>query len=97
MTDLEITEAGAVQLPMIRHAAEIGWTPLPPQVATRKRGGEAGMLSRGDLEAKLRQFNSWMTDDAIRSAVERLEALPPTIEGNREVLAWLRGDRTCSG
>ena len=93
MTDLRITEAGSVQFPMVRHASEIGWTPIPPQVAMYKRGGEAGMLFRGQLEAALGRFNPWMTEDAARSAVERLEALPPTIEGNREMLAWLRGAR----
>ena len=93
VTDLRITEAGSVQFPMVRHAAEIGWTPIPPQVAMYKRGGEAGMLFRGELEAALGRFNPWMTEDAARSAVERLEALPPTIEGNREMLAWLRGAR----
>ena len=93
MTGLRIGEAGSVQFPMVRHAAEIGWTPLSPQVATYRRGGEAGMLFRGDVRAALGRFNPWMTEDAIRSAVERLEALPPTIEGNREMLAWLRGER----
>ncbi|HET6568651.1 MAG TPA: HsdR family type I site-specific deoxyribonuclease, partial [Rhodothermales bacterium] len=34
-----------------------------------------------------------MAPDAIRQVVERLEAVPPTIEGNREMLAWLRGER----
>ena len=29
----------------------------------------------------------------VRQVIERLEALPPTIEGNREMLAWLRGER----
>ena len=93
MTELRISEAGSVQFPMVRHAAEIGWTPLSPQVATYRRGGEAGMLFRGDVRAALGRFNPWMTEDAIRSVVERLEALPPTIEGNREMLAWLRGER----
>ena len=93
MTELRISEAGSVQFPMVRHAAEIGWTPLSPQVATYRRGGEAGILFRGDVRAALGRFNPWMTEDAIRSAVERLEALPPTIEGNREMLAWLRGER----
>ena len=93
MTDLKITEAGTVQFPMVRHAAEVGWTPLTPQAALARRGGTSGMLFRGDLEAALRRFNAWMTDEAVRSTVERLEALPPTIEGNRDVLAWLRGER----
>lgn len=93
MSNLKITEAGSVQFPMIRHAVEIGWTPLPPRAAMYKRGGEAGTLFCSELESKFRQFNPWMTDDAIRATVERLEALPPTIEGNREILAWLRGER----
>ena len=93
MTELNVTEAETVQFPMVRHAAAIGWTPIPPEIALRKRGGADGMLFRDELEGALRQFNPRMTDEAIRSAVERLEALPPTIEGNREVLAWLRGER----
>ena len=51
------------------------------------------MLFRGDIRAALGRFNPWMTEDAVRSAIERLDALPPTIEGNREMLAWLRGER----
>ena len=54
MTTLNITEAGSVQFPMVRHAAEIGWTPIPPQDALRQRGGEAGMLFRTELEGRSR-------------------------------------------
>ncbi len=93
VTDLAVTEAEAVQFPMVRHAAEVGWTPLPPQAALRKRGGQAGMLFRDDLERALARFNPWMTDSAIRSVVENLQALPPNIEGNRKMLGWLRGER----
>ena len=93
MTTFNITEATTVQFPMIRHAAEIGWKPLSPQDALHKRGGEAELLFRDELEGALRRFNPWMTDDAIRAVVERLEAIAPTIEGNREMLAWLRGER----
>ena len=93
MSDLKISEAASVQFPMVRHAAEVGWTPLPPAAAMHKRGGEAGMLFRDELEGALGRFNSWMTDDVIRSVVERIEAIPPTIEGNREMFAWLHGER----
>ena len=93
MSNLKISEAASVQFPMVRHAEEIGWTPLPPEVAMHKRGGEAGMLFWDELEAALGRFNSWMTDAAIRSVVESIEAIPPTIEGNREMLAWLHGER----
>jgi type I restriction enzyme R subunit len=90
---LKISEAGTVQFPMVKHAAEIGWTPIGPEVAKQKRGGEAGMLLRDELEAKLAQFNPWLSEDAIRSIFETLDALPATIEGNREMLSWLRGER----
>ncbi len=88
-----ITEADTVQFPMVHHAADIGWTPLTPQDAREKRGGMDGMFFRGELETKLAQFNPWMSADAIRQVIERLEATQSNIEGNREMLAWLRGER----
>ena len=93
MTEPKITEAGAVQFPMVRHAAEVGWMPLSPSNALVMRGSEAGLLFRSEIEEALRRFNPWMTDSAIRSVVENLLALSPTIEGNRQMLAWLRGER----
>ena len=93
MSDLKISEAGTVQFPMVKHAVEIGWTPLTPGVAKQKRGGEAGMLLRDELEAKLSEFNPWLSADALRSIIETLDAIPATVDGNREMLMWLRGER----
>lgn len=93
MSTLKISEAGTVQFPMVKHAVEIGWTSITPENARTKRGGEAGTFFRDVLEAKLAAFNPWMSPDAVRSVVETLDALPATIDGNREVLAWLRGER----
>jgi type I restriction enzyme R subunit len=93
MTVLTISEAGSVQFPMVAHAAGIGWRPIPPEVAKQKRGGEEGMLFHDELETKLAEFNPWMSADAIRQIIERLEAIPSTIEGNREMLSWMRGER----
>ncbi|MDR1463603.1 MAG: HsdR family type I site-specific deoxyribonuclease [Azoarcus sp.] len=90
---LKISEAGTVQFPMVRHAAEIGWTTITPDDARAKRGGDAGAFFRDVLEAKLAAFNPWLTADAVRSIVETLDALPASIEGNRELLSWLRGER----
>ena len=93
MNDFGITEADSVQFPMVHHAAEIGWAPLRPVDALAMRGGEAGLLFRGVLEDALHRFNPWLTDDAVRSVVENIQAIAPTIEGNRQILAWLRGKR----
>lgn len=93
MAELSITEAATVQFPMVRHAAAIGWTPVAPEDAVRKRSGEANMFFRGELEAALARFNPWMTPDDIRRVIDELEALPADMEGNREMLEWLRGER----
>ena len=93
MNELQIAEASSVQFPMVAHAAAIGWTPLRPEVALAKRGGEASMLLRDELEAALARFNPWLSSDQIRQLIEKLEAIPPTVEGNRDMLEWLRGER----
>ena len=93
MSALKISEAGSVQFPMVKHAAEIGWTPLTPEQAREKRGGDAGMLLRDELAAKLRAFNPWLSAEAVRSIIETLDAIPATIEGNRQMLSWMRGER----
>ncbi|PZG19845.1 type I restriction endonuclease subunit R [Nonomuraea aridisoli] len=93
MTTLKIAEGYTVQFPMVKHVVEIGWTPLTQQEAEAKRHGRANMLFRDDLEAKLLEFNPWLSDDQSRAIVDTIEALPSTIEGNRDVLAWIRGER----
>ena len=90
---LRISEAGTVQFPMVNHAVEIGWTAVTDKDAQALRGGVAGAFFRSLLEAKLAEFNAWLTVDMVRSIVERLDALPSNIEGNREMLAWMRGER----
>ncbi|MBQ9579155.1 MAG: HsdR family type I site-specific deoxyribonuclease [Ottowia sp.] len=92
MTTLTISEAGSVQFPMVRHAQEIGWTALTPEKARTMRGGDAGMFFPEVLEDRLAAFNPWLAADAVRAIAQRLEALPASIEGNRELLAWLRGE-----
>ena len=46
MTEPGITEAGTAQFPMVRHAAEIGWTPLTPQEALARRHGRHAVSRR---------------------------------------------------
>lgn len=93
MTTLKIAEGYTVQFPMVKHVAEVGWRIMTPEEAEAKRHGRANMVFRDDLEAKLLDFNSWLTDDQARAIVDTIEALPSTIEGNRDVLAWIRGER----
>ena len=46
MIELRITETNAVQFPMVRHAAEVGWMLLSPRDVLVLRGGEAGLSGR---------------------------------------------------
>jgi type I restriction enzyme R subunit len=94
MSNLSISEAGTVQFPMVKHAVEIGWTPLAPDEAKLRRSGDANMVLREELAGKLREFNPWLTSDAVRSVIESMEAVPATIEGNRQMLSWMRGERS---
>ena len=82
-----------MQFPMVKHAGEIGWEPLTPFEALTRRGDESSSLFRGVLERKILEFNPWVSKDAARSIVETLDALPATIDGNHELLVWLRGER----
>ncbi len=93
MTTLKINEGYTVQFPMVKHAVEVGWTPMAQQEAEAKRHGRANMIFRDELESKLLQFNSWLTEDQARAIVDTIEALPATVEGNRDVLSWIRGER----
>ena len=82
---MKITEAGTVQFPMVRHAEEIGWKPVAPPEALWRRGGEAGGVFRREVESAVLRLNPWMTEAGA--------ALHASMEGNRELLAWLRGER----
>ena len=93
MTPRQIDEAAVAQFPMVQHAQEVGWIPLEPKVATAERGGREGAFFRDELKVAIRRFNPWLTPDAVRSVVERIEATPPTVEGNRQMLGWMRGER----
>lgn len=94
MSTFKISEAGTVQFPMVNHAAELGWEPLRPTEALNRRGDETRAFFGDLLAAKLAEFNPWLTADSVRAIVETLDSVPPTIEGNRELLAWMRGEHT---
>jgi type I restriction enzyme, R subunit len=93
MADLRISESGSVQFPMVRHAVEIGWAALDPDTAKTRRGGVGGMLLRDALADALARFNPWLTRAAVNSIIETIDAVSATVDGNREILHWLRGER----
>ncbi len=89
------SEAGAVKTPLIRYAEEIGWTYVSPSEALLLRKGEGGMLFNRILEEKLIELNPGLiTPENAGEVIKRIESVRNTIEGNAEVLAWLRGEQS---
>lgn len=89
------SEAGTVQFPLIRHAEAAGWTAVSEAAALSKRRGEEGVFFYDELEAALLRLNPGaVTKDNVQAVVQRMESAPASIEGNRELLRWLRGERS---
>jgi type I restriction enzyme R subunit len=89
------SERATVQAPLVGYATEIGWAYLAPEAALSLRRGESGTLLYPTLREKLVALNPGiLTLDTADTVIARLEGVRPTIEGNAEVLAWLRGERT---
>lgn len=94
MTKLAV-ESTTVQFPLVGHAATVGWEKVSPEAALGKRRGEGGLFFYDELEAALLRLNPGVVSPTdVSGIVQRLESLPNTVEGNREVLEWLRGNRT---
>lgn len=90
-----MSERSAVQNPLLRYAEAIGWTHVPPLTSEKKRGGPAGVFYEDVLaEALVRLNPGVVTPVRALDIVRTLKRLPATIEGNREALAWLRGERS---
>ncbi|MBM4274362.1 MAG: HsdR family type I site-specific deoxyribonuclease [Deltaproteobacteria bacterium] len=88
-----MNERAAVQNPMLRYAQEVGWEYLKPEKALEFRGGETGIYFSGILEAQLFRLNPGVVDEGrAADIIRRLSLLKPAIEGNRDALAWLRGE-----
>ncbi len=89
------SERATVQNPLIGYAVEIGWVYLSPEQALTLRRGESGTLLYQVLRDKLIALNPGIvTVDSVDQVIAKIEGVRTTIEGNAEVLAWLRGERT---
>jgi type I restriction enzyme R subunit len=88
-------ESATVQFPLVDYAVAVGWQPVTDAAALGKRRGEGGLYFYDELEAALLRLNPGVVAPAdVPGIAQRLESLPNTIEGNREVLDWLRGKQT---
>lgn len=95
MTSKLANEAGTVQFTMVKHAEAAGWTVVSDTDALQKRRGESGLFLYSELKDALIRLNPGVvTPENVGGIIQRIEGVPKTIEGNREILEWLRGNRT---
>src|SRR5438876_1204692 len=89
------TESVTVQHPLTRYAGQAGWTIVPSGEATTLRRGESGVFFYDLLKAKLQELNPGViTPELADEVIHRLESVRNNIEGNSEILGWLRGERS---
>src|SRR5262245_63192781 len=88
-------EMGTVQFTLVKHAEEAGWAVISDTEALIKRRGESGLFFYAELEDALLRLNPGiLTPENVNNIIQRMESVPKTIEGNKEILEWLRGNRT---
>lgn len=88
-------ERAAVQRPLCKYVVEIGWRQVSRDAALTERSGEGGTFLYKTLERKLLDLNPGdVTKDNVREIIERIESARIGIEGNHEILRWLRGEQT---
>ena len=88
------TETTTVQQPIIKYAGEIGWNIVSQEDALSLRKGESGMLFYRVLEEKLIELNKGLVNrENVDDIIHRMEAVRNNIEGNAEILSWLRGEQ----
>src|ERR1035438_8472224 len=89
------TESVTVQHPLTRYAGQAGWTIVHKEETTTLRRGESGLFFYDLLKQKLQDLNPGVvTPERADEVIHRLESVRNNIEGNSEILAWLRGERS---
>ncbi len=88
-----MSERSEVQEPILRYAAEIGWTRVSNDAALSLRGGEAGLFLGDVLCQKLVSLNPGVSFDP-QAVLRQLENVRAGIEGNYETLLYLRGEKS---
>ncbi len=87
-------EKGAVQNPLIQYATAIGWTYISPENAIALRGGETGVVFKDIFISQVQKLNDFLTQLLADELIKKIEAIPPTIEGNLTAWEYLKGIKT---
>ncbi len=87
-------ERASVQNPLITYATEIGWTYISQEDALTLRAGETGFVFRETFISQLQKLNDFITQPLAEDLIRKIEAIPPTIQGNLDAWEYLKGLKT---
>lgn len=99
------TEHNAVQYPITRYASQIGWTFIPQSqaeewrkfdrnaVTPKEQARKASLFFDDILFDKVKEFNP-RYELSKEELIRTLTNFPSTIQGNRDFLTMLRGEKT---
>ena len=89
------TERRSVQNPILKYASQVGWQKISQEAALSFRRGEGGQLFYEILTERLKALNPGIINDSnVLDVVRQIENARSTIQGNREVLRWIKGEKT---
>ncbi len=89
-----MSEQSAVQNPLVKYVSEkdIGWDYVNRDQAVELRRGETGLFFYDVLKEQLVKLNPGIVDEAkAEGIIKDLENVHSTIEGNSDVLRYLKG------
>jgi len=90
-----MSERKIVQEPLVKYAKQIGWTYLTRDEAVVLRQGEAGLFFYNILKEQLMNLNKGIiNNEKANEIIKRLESVKSSIEGNREILQYLKGEKS---
>jgi len=90
-----MSEKTSVQNPLIKYAEEIGWKYVSPDKALELRRGETGLFFYDLLKEQLLRLNPGIVDEVkAESVIKDLENVRSSIEGNSDVLRYLKGEKS---
>ena len=89
------SERSSVQNPLIRYAAEAGWSYISPDETLRLRGGEEGLLLKEVFLEQAQKHNPGIIERGrAEELANRLCRVLPRIEGNLDAWEYINGLKT---
>lgn len=89
------TERATIQDPLVKYASNVGWNAVSEDDQLTLRQGETGLFFYQVLRDQLIAFNPGVvTASNVDEVIKRIEGARASIEGNEDLLLWMRGHRS---